>query len=271
MQRAWPATPLSTEVGKHSVNPCLVTDVRNVDSGGESPDQRVISFLITRVDWLSLRSIFRSRLGAHDSKQAVSFGRPAASRSINVRGHSGALTCHHEPVPDSRFTIRLACPEDAPRLQCIELATQGQFAAIGYDEVVASPPDSVELLVEYARSGRSWVAVVDDEVVGYILVGVLDAAAHIFHVCVHPGHQGHGIGKALIEQIKSWARSAGRPAITLATFYEVPWNGPLYEHLGFRVLGESELGPEMLARVEHDVAGGLSPKGQVVMLLDLDI
>jgi GNAT superfamily N-acetyltransferase len=182
-----------------------------------------------------------------------------------------APACHHEPVPDSRFTIRPARPEGAPHLQHIELATQGQFAAIGFDQVAASPPDSIELLVEYARSERSWVAVVDEEVVGYVLVGALDDAAHIFHVCVHPAHQGHGVGKALIEQVKSWARSAGRPAVTLATFYEVPWNGPLYEHLGFRVLHESEVGPEMLARGEHDVAGGLSPARQVAMRLDLDI
>jgi GNAT superfamily N-acetyltransferase len=181
------------------------------------------------------------------------------------------VTCHHEPVHDNRVIIRQAHPEDAPRLQHIELATQGQFAAIGYDEVAANPPDSIELLVEYARAGRSWVAVVDDEVVGYVLVGVLDNAAHIFHVCVHPGYQGQRLGKALIEQVKDWARSRGRPAVTLATFYEVPWNGPLYEHLGFRVLDESELGPEMLARGEHDLARGLSPKGQVAMRLDLDI
>jgi ribosomal protein S18 acetylase RimI-like enzyme len=182
-----------------------------------------------------------------------------------------ALTCHHEPVADSRVTIRPARPEDAPRLQRIELATQGQFIAIGYDQVAANPPDSIESLVEYATSGRSWVAVIDDEVQGYILVGVLDDAAHIFHVCVDPNYQGQGLGKALIEQVKSWARSTGRPAVTLATFYEVPWNGPLYEHLGFRVLDESELGPEMLARGQQDVAGGLSPKGQVAMRLDLDI
>lgn len=174
-------------------------------------------------------------------------------------------------MPNSRFTIRRARPEDAPRLQHIELATQGQFATTGYDQVAGYPTDSIELLVEYARSERSWVAVVVAEVVGYILVGVLDDAAHIFEVCVHPGHQGHGVGKALIEQVKIWARSAGRPAITLAAFHEVPWNGPLYEHLGFRVLDESELGPEMLARREHDVAGGLSPKGQVAMRLDLHL
>ncbi len=174
-------------------------------------------------------------------------------------------------MPDSRFTIRPARTEDAPRLQHIDLATHGQFAAIGYDQVAASPPDSIELLVEYAQSELSWVAVVEDEVVGYLLVGVLDNAAHIFHVCVHPSNQGHGVGKALIEQVKIWARSTGRPAITLATFYEVPWNGPLYEHLGFRVLDESELGPEMLlARRDHAVVGGLSPKGQVAMRLDLN-
>ena len=174
-------------------------------------------------------------------------------------------------MSDSRFIIRPTRPEDAPRLQHIEVATQGQFVAIGYDQVAANPPDSIELLVEYARSGCSWVAVVDDEVVGYILVDVLDDAAHIFHVCVHPAHQGQGLGRALIEQVKSWACSTGRAAVTLATFYEVPWNGPLYEHLGFRVLDESELGPEMLARGEHDKARGLSPEGQVAMRLDLDI
>jgi ribosomal protein S18 acetylase RimI-like enzyme len=173
------------------------------------------------------------------------------------------------PVSDRPFVIRPARPEDAPRLQHIEVATQGQFVAIGYDQVAADPPDSIELLVEYARSEHSWVTVVDDEVVGYILVGVLDDAAHIFHVCVDPDYQGHGLGKALIERVKGWARSTGLPAVTLATFYEVPWNGPLYEHLGFRVLDESELGPEMVARGENDRASGLSPEGQVAMRLDL--
>ena len=176
-----------------------------------------------------------------------------------------------DPVSDRRFTIRPARPEDALRLQHIEMATKSQFAAIGFEQVVASPPDSIELLADYARSGCSWVTVVDGEVAGYILVGILDDAAHIFHVCVHPDYQGQGLGKALIEKVKGWARSAGRSAVTLATFCEVPWNGPLYEHLGFRVLDESELGPEMRARGEHDHATGLSPEGQVAMRLDLDI
>ena len=35
--------PAKTGVGKHSVNPCLVTDARDVDLRGERPVQRVIS------------------------------------------------------------------------------------------------------------------------------------------------------------------------------------------------------------------------------------
>jgi GNAT superfamily N-acetyltransferase len=151
------------------------------------------------------------------------------------------------------------------------LATQSQFVAIGHEQAAGNLPDPIEVLAEYARSGRSWVAVVDDEIMGYILVGVLDAAAHIFHVCVYPTYQGRGLGRALIDRVKGWARPTGLPAVTLATFYEVPWNGPLFEHLGFRMLDESELGPEMLARCEYDVARGQSPKGQVAMRLDLDI
>jgi GNAT superfamily N-acetyltransferase len=171
-------------------------------------------------------------------------------------------------VADTSVSIRPARPEDAARLRHIELATQGQFFAIGYDDMAAL--DSIELLVDHARSGRSWVAVVDDEVVGYVLIGVLDDAAHIFHVCVHPGCQGRGLGKALIEQVKGWARSTGRPAVTLATFYEVPWNGPLFEHLGFRVMDNSEVRPELRARRERDQARGFSPERQVAMRLDLD-
>ena len=82
--------------------------------------------------------------------------RDGLTRAPGYRHIPVAPTCHHEPVPDSRFTVRPARPEDASLLQHIELATQGQFAAIGYDQVAASPPDSIKLLVEYARSERSW-------------------------------------------------------------------------------------------------------------------
>jgi len=170
-------------------------------------------------------------------------------------------------VSDSQFTIRPARPNDATRLQAIELVADKQFAAIGYATL---PPESVETLNAYANAGRSWVVVANGEVVGYILVGVVDGAAHIFQVTVHPDFQGQGFGKALVEQAKTWARSTGRQALTLATYQEVPWNRPLYEHLGFRIFDDSEFGPEMRAGQEHDAAKGLGPGGRVAMRLDID-
>jgi GNAT superfamily N-acetyltransferase len=57
--------------------------------------------------------------------------------------------------------------------------------------------------------------------------------------------QGRGIGRMLIEQARWWAGQNGLPGETLTTFSWVPRNEPLYEHLGFRVLGSDEIGPEL--------------------------
>jgi len=167
-------------------------------------------------------------------------------------------------------SIRPAVSADAPRIQEIELATHAQFIAIGYDNVANDPPDPIEVLNEYANSGRSWVALSDDgEVTGYMLLDVIDGAAHIEQLTVHPDHQGSGFGKALIEQAKDWARGMGCRAVTLSTFSEVPWNRPLYEHLGFRVLADEEVGPELRAVQEHEAQKGFGPEGRVAMQLQL--
>jgi len=70
-----------------------------------------------------------------------------------------------------------------------------QFRAIGYEAVADDPPDSMEVLGNYAKAGRSWVALSEEgDVVGYILLDVIDGAAHIDQVTVHPAHQGTGQG-----------------------------------------------------------------------------
>jgi hypothetical protein len=78
-----------------------------------------------------------------------------------------------------------------------------------------------------------------------------------------------GIGRALIDQVRSWALAAGLPAVTLTTFRDVPWNGPLYQHLGFRFLDEHEIGPELCAVRDHETAMGLDPALRVCMSQDV--
>ena len=166
--------------------------------------------------------------------------------------------------------IRVSRPEDLHWLQEIEWSAGQRFREYGLDNVAEDEPASIEELAGYAEAGRLWVAAADgDAVVGYLLIDELDGAAHIEQVTVLPEYQGRGIGRALIDQARTWALEQHLGAITLTTFDHIPWNRPLYEHLGFRVLPKSEVGPGLAALMAEEAAHGLDPRLRVGMLLDL--
>lgn len=56
----------------------------------------------------------------------------------------------------------------------------------------------------------------------------------------------------MVELVEEWGRGAGRPATTLTTFRDVPWNGPYYRRLGYRVLAQAEIGPELARTMAHE-------------------
>ena len=162
--------------------------------------------------------------------------------------------------------IRPAQPADADAQRDVERAAGARFLEVGMADVAADEPMSSQKLVAYARAGRSWVATdQEDHVVGYVVVELIDRCAHIEQVSVEPGRQGQGLGRALINEVERWAAAEGLDAITLTTFAEVPWNRPLYEHLGFRVLEEEELSPGLHALRNDEAAHGLDPELRVCM------
>jgi GNAT superfamily N-acetyltransferase len=162
--------------------------------------------------------------------------------------------------------MRASRPNDGPALREIERSAAEQFRAVGMEAVANDEPMSVAEFAVYAISGRSWVAVdADDQPVAYVLVDEVDGNAHVAQISVLPESQGNGVGRGLLERVRAWAIGADFRAITLTTFCEVPWNQPLYEHLGFVVLSEEEIGPElqMVRRDESKV--GLDPSTRVCM------
>jgi GNAT superfamily N-acetyltransferase len=166
--------------------------------------------------------------------------------------------------------IRPARADDGRALQDIERLAGERFREVGLPEVADDDPAPVDVLAAYAAAGRSWVAADPRDVpVGYVLVDVVDRCAHIEQISVRPDHQGAGVGRALIEQVKSWARSTGLSAVTLSTFRDVPWNGPLYRHLGFSVVGDGELGPGLRAVRDREASHGFDPSTRVCMRLQL--
>jgi GNAT superfamily N-acetyltransferase len=156
--------------------------------------------------------------------------------------------------------LRPAVPADTPRLQEIERLAGRQFADVGMPEIAAHDPEPAEALARYAGDGRSWVALDrDGDAVGYVLVDVVDGNAHVEQISVVPSYQGAGFGRALIDRVAAWAAATGLPALTLTTFRDVPWNAPLYRHLGFHDLDQADIGPELAAVLAHEATLGLDP------------
>ena len=169
--------------------------------------------------------------------------------------------------------IRRAEPRDLRRLQDIERAAGTAFRGIGMAAVADDDPPSLGTLEAYRARGRAWVAsddgaaggVGDDVAVAYLLVDVVDGAAHVEQVSVDPAHAGRGWGRRLIDTAAGWAGEQGLAAVTLTTFAEVAWNAPYYARLGFTVVPDAELGPGLLAVRRHERELGLDAWPRVVM------
>jgi hypothetical protein len=58
----------------------------------------------------------------------------------------------------------------------------------------------------------------------------------------------------MVEFVEAWGRKAGRPATTLTTFKDIPWNGPYYLRLGYHVLAADDIGTELARTMTHEAA-----------------
>jgi GNAT superfamily N-acetyltransferase len=81
------------------------------------------------------------------------------------------------------------------------------------------------------------VLVADDPPVGLCRIDALADGAHLEQLSVHPDHGRRGIGRALLRAGCAWAAARGYGELTLATYRDVPWNGPFYASEGFVEIG----------------------------------
>jgi ribosomal protein S18 acetylase RimI-like enzyme len=113
-------------------------------------------------------------------------------------------------------SIRRARPEDAPLLAAAERA----IASI--PGRLASRPDEIDdgavrkTIVDFDDDGRGIFLVAEraGEVVGHALLEslLLAATSHVVRltIAVHEGHQGRGVGRALMSELLRWARANPR-------------------------------------------------------------
>jgi GNAT superfamily N-acetyltransferase len=163
--------------------------------------------------------------------------------------------------------IRAARADELERLRAIERAAGVLFRTIGMDDIAAHEPMGVDELEAYRAGGRAWVATDDTDVaIAYVLADVVDRNGHVEQLSVHPDHAGRRLGASLIDHVVAWARDAGRPAVTLTTFRDVPWNAPYYLRCGFMVIDDADIGPELRERVAEEAGYGLDPALRVCMV-----
>jgi len=91
-----------------------------------------------------------------------------------------------------------------------------------------------EMQVECARS---FLAVVDGRIAGYILFWLLPGAIDIHNIAVHSDFRRRGLGRRLLEQVMLEARGRASSRITLEVRKSNLPAQKLYESMGFAVTG----------------------------------
>ena len=164
---------------------------------------------------------------------------------------------------------RQALLRDIPSIRDLERRAGEPFRALGLDAVADDEPPTVEDLRGPVEDGE--IRVIDEgrpdgRLSAWLWLMPLDDGLHIEQVSVDPEHRGRRLGTQLVRWALDRAGELGLPEVTLTTFADVPWNGPLYRRLGFRVLGEQEmkLGLRTIREVER--ALGLDVVPRVAMI-----
>lgn len=168
------------------------------------------------------------------------------------------------------FRVTLANREHLAALAPIELAAATLFSAADLPSSIRYRVTESSLLHEAQKDSRIWVALTGNGVpVGFALVTIVDAAAHLDELDVLPNYGQRGIGTKLVNTVASWARDKGFSTLTLITFIHLPWNAPFYERLGFVRLRPSELATGLASLIEEEGKAGIDITKRVGMRLAL--
>ena len=166
----------------------------------------------------------------------------------------------------SDYTITAAAPGHLEQLPRIELAAASRFRGYDVPATLFADTTPIAVFAEARASDHLWVALAaTGECVGFALVEPSGARLHLAELDVVPDHGRRGVGSALVSQVERWGEAHGFAEVTLTTYRDVPWNGPLYRRLGYGFLPAEDLDTELVARLEAEAARGLASMPRVAM------
>lgn len=117
--------------------------------------------------------------------------------------------------------------------KCLDQTTD----EIPYHLLLLADP-SVKLVMEYINRGHCFLAFLDEEIVGIVVLVHNDLDHYeIVNIAVKEKHQGKGIGKQLIQKALEEARRLGATTLEIGTGNSSIPQLKLYQKCGFRIIG----------------------------------
>lgn len=171
---------------------------------------------------------------------------------------------HHRGVPDEAIAIvpardvdtAIAIDDDASRAYLdvgIELDPPEHFGRYEAERWRAS----------LAR-GDLLVARVAARAIGFASIGRMDGRPFLDQLSVVRDAQRGGAGRALL--LRAMRRSVRDGELWLDTYAHVPWNAPWYARMGFELVPDGALGPELRAHLARNRAVLPAPDRIVAMV-----
>lgn len=169
-------------------------------------------------------------------------------------------------IEQPHFEIRLTRNDDCEHLPEVERSAAARFASIPELAWIATADvHSVEDHQRFVTQKNSWVAIHDDQPIGFISGVQMQNAFHICEFSVREEWQSQGVGKALMQALEADMADKNVTNITLTTFRKVEWNGPMYEHLGFVEIPDAELSLFLLDVLGEETEAGFLPDQRCAM------
>lgn len=135
------------------------------------------------------------------------------------------------------WIIRAAVIDDAYDLkQCMIAAYSPYVARMGGKILPPMDVDYADEITNYPV----WVVVLNDVVVGGLIMSFEEQYASLANLCVHPNFQGHGIGKGILDYAKKTSKQKQYSEMRLATHILLTENLSLYKHLGWSEIERDE-------------------------------
>lgn len=149
------------------------------------------------------------------------------------------------PGPPKALATRMATAADIPALFRIRIAVRENAMSRAGLAAAGVTPRSVERLL--ADGGAAWIAEENDRALGFSMADA--ARGTVFALFVLPGHEGRGIGRALLRLAEGWLAAQGWRRAWLLTGAARGLRAPgFYRRMGWRARGGAPRGERRFIR-----------------------